>query len=209
MLHAMDESLEALLRAKVPLAQDEVDVVFDAPDREWATTINRPTVNLYLWDIRRNLAESDGGVEQDRDEAGRLVRRPPWPVLDCRYLVTAWTTDVRDEHSLLGAVLLTLLRTPKIPEEHLGEHLRVGGPRLSIAYPDGEQTADVWSALGGQLKPGLDLIVTVTVAATPIWPTGRLVEHVDLQAGTKGKGDTSQDQETVTWTDSELRPPPR
>ena len=29
----------------------------------------------------------------------------PLPRIECRFLVTAWTSDVGDEHSLLGRVL--------------------------------------------------------------------------------------------------------
>ena len=53
MLHLLDESLEAFLRATVPLPRREVDVAFAAPDRDWAARVSRPTVNLYLWDVRR------------------------------------------------------------------------------------------------------------------------------------------------------------
>lgn len=89
MLHLLDESLEAFLRATVPLPKREVDVVFAAPDRDWAARVSRPTVNLYLWDVRRNLDERDGGMETVFGDDGRPLRRPPLPRVDCRYLVTA------------------------------------------------------------------------------------------------------------------------
>ena len=56
MLHLLDESMEAFLRAEVPLSVRDVDVVFEAPDGDWAAGVSRPTVNLYLWDVRPNLA---------------------------------------------------------------------------------------------------------------------------------------------------------
>ncbi len=38
MLESVDESLEALLRATVPLSATDIDVSFEAPDRTWAAT---------------------------------------------------------------------------------------------------------------------------------------------------------------------------
>src|SRR5215470_12339843 len=117
MLHLLDESLEAFLRATVPLPRREVDVSFEAPDRDWAAKVSRPTINLYLWDVRRNLSDRDFGVVTVHDENGKPHRRAPLPRVDCRYLVTAWTTDIRDEHSLLGATLAALLVAAGPPVE--------------------------------------------------------------------------------------------
>jgi Pvc16 N-terminal domain len=167
MLHLLDETLETFLRAAVPLPQRDVDVAFDAPDGEWAAALSsRPTVDLYLWDIRPNLAERDFG-EVIIEEDGRRFRRDPLPRVDCRYLVTAWTSEVRDEHSLLGDVLSALLVHPVIDVEHLqGVFASVRPPpSLHLRSGDGTENSDFWSALGGQLKPGLDLVVTVTVDA--------------------------------------------
>ena len=63
MLNLLDETLSAFLRKTVPLPAREVDIVFDAPDGEWAAGVSRPTVNLYLWDVRPNLAEREYGEE--------------------------------------------------------------------------------------------------------------------------------------------------
>ena len=55
MFHLLDESLEDFLRTTVPLPAREIDVSFDAPDKDWAAKVSRPTINLYLWDVRRNV----------------------------------------------------------------------------------------------------------------------------------------------------------
>jgi hypothetical protein len=180
MLHLLDESLESFLRAKVPLSQREVDVVFEAPDGDWAAGISRPTVNLYLWDVRPNLSEREWGEELLERDDGKRYRRDPLPRVDCRYLVTAWTTDVRDEHSLLGNVLGTLLLHPLIEMEYLqGLFASVRPlPRVQLRTGDGTENSDFWSALGGQLKPGLDLVVTATVDAALMTPAGPPVEEV-------------------------------
>ena len=180
MLHLLDESLEAFLRATVPLAQREVDIVFDAPDGDWAAGVSRPTVNLYLLDVRPNLSEREYGEEIVALDNGRRARRDQLPRVDCRYLVTAWTREVRDEHSLLGDVLAALLLHKVIGPEHLRGPFSAVRPLPSVTLRggDGSENSDFWSALGGQLKPGLDLVVTATLDATVLVPTGPPVEKV-------------------------------
>lgn len=180
MLHLLDESLEAFLRAVVPLPPRDVDIVFDAPDGDWAASVSRPTVNLYLWDVRPNLAEREWGEEVVAEENGRKFRRDPLPRVDCRYLITAWTREVRDEHSLLGGVLAALLLHRVIALEHLRPPFADVRPlpTVTLRSGDGSENSDFWSALGGQLKPGLDLVVTTTVDAAVLSKMGPPVQEV-------------------------------
>jgi hypothetical protein len=183
MLHLLDESLEAFLRATVPLPKREVDIAFAAPDRDWAARVSRPTVNLYLWDVRRNLDERDGGMETVIGDDGRPLRRPPLPRVDCRYLVTAWTSEVQDEHSLLGHTLAALLLHTTIEERYLAPLIaRVQPPpTIEVAASDGRDNSDFWSALGGQLKPGLDVVVTATVDAATLVAVGPPVDRYTIR----------------------------
>jgi hypothetical protein len=184
MLHQLDESIEAFLRAAVPLPARDIDVAFEAPDGEWAVGISRPTVNLYLWDVRLNLTEREYGEQLIEDRDGKKFRRDPLPRVDCRYLVTAWTSEVRDEHSLLGSVLAALLLHPVIEPDHLQGALAniLPVPSLRLHSGDGSENSDFWSALGGQLKPGLDLVVTATVDAAALKAAGPAVEGVKVLA---------------------------
>jgi hypothetical protein len=185
MLNLLDESLEAFLRATVPLSRREIDVAFDAPDREWAAHVSRPTVNLYLWDVRRNLEQRDGGEEVVVGDNGRVHRRAPLPRVDCRYLVTAWTSDVRDEHSLLGATLVALLRYQEIEAQYLKGPFQTvkPAPTIEVAATDGRDNSDFWSALGGQLKPGLDVVVTATLDTAVLALAGPDVERFVTRIG--------------------------
>jgi hypothetical protein len=183
MLHLLDETLETFLRTVVPLPARDVDLAFEAPDGEWSAALSsKPTVDLYLWDIRPNLAEREYGEVIVEEPDGSRSRRPPLPRVDCRYLVTAWTSEVRDEHSLLGGVLAALLLHPVIEAEHLQGVLAEVRPLpgLRLRSGDGSENSDFWSALGGQLKPGLDLVVTVTLDATLRTPAGPPVETVHV-----------------------------
>ena len=111
MIHDVDESLRALIRRDA-LAGTDVEVVLDAPTREWSARRNSPTLDLYLYDIREDLRRRENGLIDVHDEAGRVTarRRPP-RYYKLSYLVTAWTQRPEDEHRLLSAVLACFLRT--------------------------------------------------------------------------------------------------
>jgi hypothetical protein len=162
MLHQIDEALEALLRASVPLSATDIDVSFEAPDREWSSKLNRPTVNLFLWDIRLNTDRARSGMETiERD--GVPMRRLALPRVALRYLVTAWTSDHRDERALLAGLLRSVLAHPVIATDFLPPALlELHPPVMSLVAGDKTQI-DIFKTLEGQLKPGLDVIVTVEV----------------------------------------------
>ena len=187
MLHLLDEALESFLRSEVPLAGREVTISFEAPDEDWSARVRRPTVNLFLWDIRSNLEERHAGTELVEGADGKKYRRPPKPRVDCRYLVTAWTSALKDEHQLLGSVLATLLSTRDLSADHLPKDYAsvTPLPTLTVALPDGRDNSDFWAALGGQLKPGLDLTVTATVDLAVVREAGPPVEKYDLTVGDK------------------------
>ena len=58
-------------------------------------------------------------------------------------------------------------------------------PTLRLRSGDGSENSDFWSALGGQLKPGLDVVVTVTLDAALRAPAGPLTETVSVRAVSK------------------------
>ena len=182
MLHQLDESLERLVRSATGLAKTDVDIVFDAPDNEWAGRITKPTINLFLWDIRRSQDEPDAGRERINRNGQELWRSKP-PRMAFSYLVTAWTAETRDEHRLLGGILAALLGNSEIGAEHLAPALvDVGAaPTLRVARPDSKDFADFWSAIGGQLKPGLDLNVTATVDPGVVQPAGPPTEQFSTE----------------------------
>ncbi|MDK0520934.1 DUF4255 domain-containing protein [Streptomyces sp. ML-6] len=176
MIHEVDDVLRALIRAEV-LEGGQIAVVFDAPTREWAAKVNAPMVNLYLYDIREDMRRRERGLHNDYDEHGVIVarRRPP-RFFKLSYLITAWTKRPEDEHRLLSSLLGCLLRHEALPPERLtGTLAAIGAPvPMSIALPPPEDRsfADVWSALGGELKPSLDLVVSVPVTASPSYVAG-------------------------------------
>jgi hypothetical protein len=164
MIHDVDESLRALVRRDA-LNGSGVEVAFDAPTKDWVARRNAPVVNLYLYDIREDLSRRDTSWVDVKGEDGRVKeRRLPPRRYRLSYLATAWTQRPEDEHRLLSALLSGFLRHEYFPPELLqgtleGEEVPV---LLTVALPpeDERKIADTWSALGGELKPSLDVVVT-------------------------------------------------
>jgi hypothetical protein len=172
MIAQVDDALHELVTGEA-LTGADLDVVFDAPTKDWAARRNAPTVNLYLYDIREDTRRRPAGYleEHDPDSGAVVMRRPAPRFFKLSYLVTAWTQRPEDEHRLLDNLLRTFLKYDALPD-----HLVVGqlaetreSVKVTIGLPPPEDRAfaDVWSALGGELKPSLDLVVFA-----PMW-TGR------------------------------------
>jgi hypothetical protein len=161
-LDLIDESLEAFFRATVPLGATDVDVSFEPPERDWSAKLTRPTVNAFLWDIRRGGNRARSGMETfERD--GETVRRMALPVVELRYVVTAWTSDHRDERALLAGLMRTILAHGEIPLEFLAPNLVDLGPLVMFMARSGEEHLDVFKVIGGQLKPGINIVVHAQV----------------------------------------------
>ena len=160
----VDESIRQLLIQHGNLDSGEVDIAFDMPTREWAARLTRPTVNLYLFDIRENT--------ELRDPSAWVVRRGPSnsatksrPIVkvDLSYKITAFANAIEDEHRLLSRVLLTLFVYPILPEEVLQGAVVGQEMRAETAQPGGivESPADYWGALDNDIKPSIDYKLTV------------------------------------------------
>lgn len=180
MFYEVDEALRALVRAEVA-GPAEVEVAFDAPTREWAARRNSPTINLYLYDIREDLRRRERGLVNTYDDRGVLIdRRQPPRHFKVTYLITAWTQRPEDEHRLLSSLLYAFLRNEALPPDLLSGRLaELALPvELSVALPPPEDRsfADVWSALGGELKPSLDVVVTAPADGGRRFPAGPPVE---------------------------------
>ena len=167
MIQDIDESLRAVVRRDV-LDGANIEISFEAPTRDWAVRRNAPTLNLYLYEIREDLQRREVQFEERRDANGVVIeRRLPARKFKLSYLITAWTQRPEDEHRLLSAALSCFVAFDALPVEVLqGELTEQSEPiRVTIALPrpPDRPVSDVWTALGGELKPSLDLIVTAPV----------------------------------------------
>jgi len=164
MINDLDESIKQLLIKKGELDPAAVVIDFQTPDREWSASISKPTINIYLYDIRENHQLRGTEFAITRDENGTATRKKNPSRIDLSYLITAWTSDIVDEHRLLWHVLLTLFRYPGLPEEVRTGLLKQEYPiKTATAQPDGlfNNPADFWSALDNEIKPSINYVVTV------------------------------------------------
>jgi hypothetical protein len=196
MLSEIDAGLRSLLLREV-VDGDEVTLAFDAPTREWAAGRNAPTLDLYLYDIREDLGSRVSGECDVRDDNGRIVgREPPPRTYRLSYLVTAWTSRPEDEHRLLDRVLACLVRHSAVPPDDLSGAL-AGWSRpvlLSVAVPPTHERSisEMWTALGGVLKPSLDLVVSAPLRVADAVSAAPLVrEPLDLRVnGDESRAET-------------------
>ncbi|MFI0814974.1 DUF4255 domain-containing protein [Streptomyces sp. NPDC021098] len=176
MIHEVDALLRTLLQSGA-LAGSDIEIAFDAPTKEWSARRNAPVLDCYLYDIREDIKRRERGAAAVRDEQGIVVRRrrpPRWFRLS--YLLTAWTKRPEDEHRLLSAALATLLPHELLPPDTLPEAMAELGLSVPLTVAgiqtESRSLAEIWSALGGMLKPSLDLVVTVPFPAHPDYDAG-------------------------------------
>jgi hypothetical protein len=166
MLADLDETLRNLLREELEVHGFEgVDIAFDAPAREWSGQLSKPTVNVFLYDLRE--AEQLRTSEWSRmHRDGRTFESRPPMVMEASYAVTAWTQAVEDEHRLLSQVLAIFFAYPEIPQARLNGRLANGSQQWPIKARIGQgkgEKSDFWSAVGGQYKVSLDLVIRLSV----------------------------------------------
>ncbi|WP_329494527.1 DUF4255 domain-containing protein [Kitasatospora herbaricolor] len=194
MIHEVDEALSALLEADI-LGPTGVEVLFDAPTREWAARRNAPTVNVFLYDIKEDPSRREQGRRRELGSSrGELLAEhepPRWFALS--YLVTAWTKRPQDEHRLLSVLLAGLIGRPALEPERLSGALAQLGLPLpyTVAAPSAGSRgpADLWPALGGELKPSLDLVVTAPIAGVRRLPAALVTDALLLSVTDAGGGE--------------------
>jgi hypothetical protein len=218
-IHEVDVALRSLIEREATDGT-EVEVVFDAPTKDWAGRRNVPTIDVYLYDIREDLRRRERGLINEYDDRAQISgRRLPPRHFKLSYLVTAWTQRPEDEHRLLSALLSCFLRHDAIPPDLVtGPLAELGLPvPLTVALPPPEDRsfADVWSALGGELKPSLDVVVSAPTdtgqqyhAGPPVtqpsrislggvggWPPREARERANGSAGNGAPGDRDEGSE--------------
>jgi hypothetical protein len=172
MLPDLDDTLRALLKRELSSYGFDVDVEFDAPNKEWAAALATPTINVFLYDLR--ASKEHRPVEWKVEKHGDNTRehRPPL-MLDASYAVSVWTRAVEDEHGLLSQVLAILNAYPELPANVLAGDLAAQPYPLAtrMAQPKADGKADFWSSVGGTYKASLDYVVTLAC------PSGMTLER--------------------------------
>jgi hypothetical protein len=176
MIDEVDEALRRLV-LRDAVNGSGVELSFEAPTKDWAARRNAPTVDVYLYDVREDVSRREMHHEPIRDENGRVVgRKLPPRRFRLSYLVTVWTARPEDEHRVLSTLLACFLRHQRVPPELLPEGLASHGlpvvVEVGLPPPKDRSLADVWSALGGELKPSLDLTVTAPLDPAVVLAAG-------------------------------------
>jgi hypothetical protein len=172
----VDDVLRKLLIQEIDIKGNEVDIQFDMPKREWSSRLSKPTINLFLFDLRENLRLR--GSEQystvNRPDGTSEVRRNPVR-MDLRYLMTAWVKEAEDEHILLSNALMGLLRNPFLPVALFPERLQnqpAPVPLEVATFPPEngpvDKFSEIWGVLDNEMRPGV--LVTVTISVDPYKP---------------------------------------
>jgi len=187
MLADLDETLRKLLTTEMRIKNNDIEIQFDQPTREWSARISRPTVNLFLYDLRENSTLRHHQWERMQvSGADRLahLKRTPYRV-DCCYLITCWTSEPEDEHRLMTAVLLTLFKHPTLPKKYFQGNM-IHQPfdvQLQLAGKERlNNPSDLWSAMDNEMRLGVSLMITL---AFDPWPevTGPMVRTFTLRSG--------------------------
>ena len=169
MIPDVDVALRAIIRDHI--RDEQISIAFDAPTREWASKLGGPTIDLYLYDIREDVARRANGPMIRRDDENRMTSTGPAPRhYRLSYLVTAWTKRPDEEHRLLSEALRCLSAHDAILPEHLTGELADQRPlplTVAVPPPQDRSVSDIWSAMGGELKPSLDLVVTAPMGTGP------------------------------------------
>jgi hypothetical protein len=162
----LDESIRQLLVQRGGVNPAEVDIAFDTPDREWAAGVSKPTVNVYLYDIRENLELKDPTPwTTRRGPNNTAIKSRPEVRVDVTYRITAFANAVEDEHRLLSRVLVTLFQHPVFPADLLQGEMAEQEVHTMAAQPIGpvQNLADYWGAMDNTIKPSIDYRLTLRV----------------------------------------------
>jgi hypothetical protein len=172
MIHDLNETLKNLIYGRGKIAREAMDITFEQPTRDWSATLNRPTLNCWLFDLRENTRLRSMEVRYERNDAVRTANRQVAALrFGLTYLVSAWANRIEDEHLLLWRALavlshIPLLRVSPAPEPELkGDIARQPYDiPMQVGQTDelGINMTDLWSVVGNDMHAGF--FVTATLA---------------------------------------------
>ena len=163
MLININRVLQQLLNQYGLIGSQEVDISVDAPTKDWAASLTRPAISLFLFDVQENTEKRETNMQSVRAN-GKAERRLPPRRFDLHYMVSAISTEIEDEHELLWRVLATLMKYQQLPVDVLPEALQSLEPPISTRIgekEDSDRLLEIWNAFGAPPRPALCYIVTV------------------------------------------------
>ena len=175
MLVTLNNALEQLIKKNINISN--VTISFAAPDNEFSKSVNSPTINIFLYDIRENLEmrthkniymqpKTQVANTTDRYEA---TLAPSATYVNFSYIITEWKVGNNQEQDIMSLLLNILLPRPTLIKEFLKdsklENIKPL-PQIQILHPTYLQSlGEFWSAIGGKPKPMIHCTITA-----PIYP---------------------------------------
>jgi len=171
MIDEIDEALRQLFIRDLPIKNNEIDIAFEQPKREWSGRLSRPTINIFLHDVRENVKLRQTQMQRpfERQRDGTAVQRLNFVRLDLHYVVTVWATDPEDEHRLLTRALLVLFKNQELPQDLLPEGMQGQPwpvPLVVAQYETVEKPSDIWNVMDNQQRPAIMMVATIALDPT-------------------------------------------
>ena len=196
----LDESIRRLLVDRGNLDSGEIDIAFDMPTRDWAASISKPTINLYMYDLRENVElrnPTPWNVRSGPDNTA--IKSRPDIRLDLSYNITAFANAVEDEHRLLTRTLVTLLQNPGLPDEVLQG--LVAGQEIPTYVAQNSQVfqtpADYWGSIDNDIRPSIEYRLTLTLDLAQEVPVGVVLTSQFNVAQVNGRNGMVRDIEKM------------
>jgi len=166
MISDLDETIRQILIKDLPVKNGEIDIKFEQPKREWSARVSKPTVNLFLYDIRENNILRQSQWEHIREKNGTYTKKRSPMRVDCFYMLTTWASDPEDEHRLLTRSIMALYRYPILPEDRLVGMMR--NPLFEVqahlaAHDRLTNPAEVWASLDNEMRPSVSYVVSLAL----------------------------------------------
>ena len=99
MIADLDETIRQLIVKELPIRNNAIDIAFDQPKREWSARLTKPTINLFMYDLRENVQYRNrnwSAPQSSRDGRSVTMKTQPFRI-DCYYAMTVWATEPEDE----------------------------------------------------------------------------------------------------------------
>ncbi len=178
----VDQLLEKLVK-KEALNGSSVELVFEAPTKDWVARRSGPCVNLYLYDIRedlqRRVPDLGGQPRPGRDGQRAPAATPPVPARVPRDGLDPAPRG-RAPPAVVAARSACCATRCSSRASSAAASTRPTCPCTSRSASPRRQErslADIWTALGGELKPSLDVVVIAPVVGghqLPVRAAGHL-----------------------------------
>ena len=168
MLADLDETLRQLVVKELPIRNNEIDISFDQPKREWSARLTKPTINFFLYDVRENVQFRNrnwGGPQTSRDGRSATIKKQPFRI-DCFYAMTIWATEAEDEHRLITSTLLALFRHSVFAAEHLVGQMQEQPYSVPLRVSDPEHLknpTELWGVIDNEMRPTVSVMTTIAL----------------------------------------------